>query len=299
MQPGGADATLHRFRIGIAVGLGDGFPAKFLHTGFGILILGIFQFYDVAVLHVGVDFQHRAEENIYITFLRVLLGDGTVETVLRSHGKGEAVDEGLAFLLVALRGIAVQAVGNVAEVGLPVAVVSQSRGKFALFVTAETQVGIVVSIQQIGIELFLHHHVGDGEPCLSLIRAADGEHSEVVEQTDEVVGIGDADGREAVFQFTGDEALTHESLYDGSIVGKLLVLADEHTQFLVVNADVALYHVAWCFAIINVVLDEVKHHIGVVHRGFTVAFLREAVVVVPRFHHLYQLVHAVVEGAVC
>ena len=155
MQPGGADATLHRFRIGIAVGLGDGFPAKFLHTGFGILILGIFQFYDVAVLHVGVDFQHRAEENIYITFLRVLLGDGTVETVLRSHGKGEAVDEGLAFLLVALRGIAVQAVGNVAEVGLPVAVVSQSRGKFALFVTAETQVGIVVSIQQIGIELFL------------------------------------------------------------------------------------------------------------------------------------------------
>ena len=251
------------------------------------------------MLHVGVDFQHRAEENIYITFLRVLLGDGTVETVLRSHGKGEAVDEGLAFLLVALRGIAVQAVGNVAEVGLPVAVVSQSRGKFDLFVTAETQVGIVVSIQQIGIELFLHHHVGDGEPCLSLIRAADGEHSEVVEQTDEVVGIGDADGREAVFQFTGDEALTHESLYDGSIVGKLFVLADEHTQFLVVNADVALYHVAWCFAIINVVLDEVKHHIGVVHRGFTVAFLREAVVVVPRFHHLYQLVHAVVEGAVC
>ena len=79
-------------------------------------------------------------------------------------------------------------------------------------------------------------------------------------------------------------------------MGKLLVLADEHTQFLVVNADVALYHVAWCFAIINVVLDEVKHHIGVVHRGFTVAFLREAVVVVPRFHHLYQLVHAVVEG---
>ena len=30
MQPGGADATLHRFRLGIAVGLGDGFPAKFL-----------------------------------------------------------------------------------------------------------------------------------------------------------------------------------------------------------------------------------------------------------------------------
>lgn len=116
MQPGGADATLHRFRIGIAVGLGDGFPMKFLHTGFGILILGIFQFYDVAVLHVGVDFQHRAEENIRIARLRVLLGDGTVETVLSRHGKGETMDKGFALLLVALRGIAVKTVGNTGEV---------------------------------------------------------------------------------------------------------------------------------------------------------------------------------------
>ncbi len=34
-------------------------------------------------------------------------------------------------------------------------------------------------------------------------------------------------------------ALTHQSLYDGSIVSKLLVLADEHTQFFVVDTDIA------------------------------------------------------------
>ena len=81
---------------------------------------------------------------------------------------------------------------------------------------------------------------------------------------------------------------------------KLFILADKHTQFLVIDTNVTFYHISRCLSvIINIVLNEIEHHIGVVHRGFTVAFLREAVVVVPRFHHLYQLVHAVVEGAVC
>ena len=144
-----------------------------------------------------------------------------------------------------------------------------------------------------------NRHVGDGEFCLTFVRAADGEHSEVVEQTDEVAGIGDADSRETILQVSGDVALAHQGLYDGGIMGKFLVLANKHTQLLIINADIALYHVAWRFAVVNVVLDEVKHHIGIVHGGFTVTFLREAVVVVPRFHHLHQLVHAVVEGAVC
>ena len=80
-------------------------------------------------------------------------------------------------------------------------------------------------------------------------------------------------------------------------MGKLLVLADEHMQFLVVNADVVFYHFKWCFAFANIVLDEVEHHIGIVHRGFTVTFLRKAIVVVPRLHYFYKFVYAMVERA--
>ena len=129
------------------------------------------------------------------------------------------------------------------------------------------------------------------------MRAADGEHTEIVEQAHEVVRIGDAGGRKAGLQFTGDEALAHQRLDDGSVMGKFLVLADEHAQFLVVDADVLFYHVIRSITVQDVVLNEVKHHIGVVHRSSAVAFLREAIVVVPRFHYLYQFVYGVVEGA--
>ena len=81
-------------------------------------------------------------------------------------------------------------------------------------------------------------------------------------------------------------------------MGKLFVLADEHAQFLVVDADVFFHHVYRYFATRDVVLDKVKHHIGVVHRGFAVTFLRKAIVIVPRFHYLYQFVYGVLKGAV-
>ena len=81
-------------------------------------------------------------------------------------------------------------------------------------------------------------------------------------------------------------------------MGKFLVLADKHAQLLVVDADIAFYHVLRCFSIVNVVLDEIKHHVRVVHRGFTVAILCKTVIVVPWFHHFYQLVDGMTEGAV-
>lgn len=150
MQPGGADATLHRFRLGIAVGLGDGFPAKFLHTGFGVLVFGVLQFYNVAMLHVRIDFQHRAEENICITRLRVLLGDGTVETVLSRHGKGETMDKGFALLLVALRGIAVKTVGNTGEVEIEDEVsVAAQRGMLPDIKVAKKSIKLVAGTQVI------------------------------------------------------------------------------------------------------------------------------------------------------
>jgi len=78
--------------------------------------------------HVRVNLQHGRQENVNISGLRVCFGNGTVETVLRCHGKREAMYEGLSFLLVALRGVAFQAIGDVVEVRLPCAIVSQSRG---------------------------------------------------------------------------------------------------------------------------------------------------------------------------
>ena len=80
-------------------------------------------------------------------------------------------------------------------------------------------------------------------------------------------------------------------------MGKLFVLADEHTQLLIVDADVVFYHIFRDITAHDVVLYEIKHHVGVVHRGFTVAFLCEAIVVIPRLHDFYQLVNGVIEGA--
>ena len=80
-------------------------------------------------------------------------------------------------------------------------------------------------------------------------------------------------------------------------MGKFLVLADKHAQLLVVDADIAFYHVLRCFTAYNVVFDEVEHHIGIVHCGFTVTILRKTVIVVPWFHHFYQFVNGMMERA--
>ena len=120
-----ADSIFHRFSISIAVGLGNCFLTQLLHTAFGIFILGILQFYNVTVFHVGIDFQQWTEEYINIAGLRILFRNGAVKAVLGCHGKGEAVDKELPFLFVALRSVTFQAVGDVAEVSLPVATIGE------------------------------------------------------------------------------------------------------------------------------------------------------------------------------
>lgn len=57
--------------------------------------------------------------------------------------------EELALLLVAPRGVMLEAIGNVVEVRRPVTSISKSTGQFALLMVAETQVGLIVGIQQI------------------------------------------------------------------------------------------------------------------------------------------------------
>ena len=77
----GTYGILYSFSVCIAVSLLNGFPAQFLHTTFGIFVLGILQLHNITVLHVRINVQQRAKEDISITCLCILFGNGTVESV--------------------------------------------------------------------------------------------------------------------------------------------------------------------------------------------------------------------------
>ena len=74
---------------------------------------------------------------------------------------------------------------------------------------AETEVGFIVCIQQISIELFTYHLVGDDKFGLTFVRSAHGEHAEVIEQAHEIIGIYNVGSWETVFQLAGDVSLAH------------------------------------------------------------------------------------------
>ena len=77
---------------------------------------------------------------------------------------------------------------------------------------------------------------------------------------------------------------------------KLLVLADEHAQFVVIHTDVVIKHVFGNpAAVVDVSEQEVEHHVGVVHCGLAVCLLGEAVVVVAGLHDFDEFIHGVVE----
>ena len=85
-------------------------------------------------------------------------------------------------------------------------------------------------------------------------------------------------------------------LDDRGIVGKLLVSADEHAELVVVGTDVFVYHVVGHLTIIvHIIVDEVKHHVGVVHRHFAELLECKAIVVVPWLHDGYQFIDGMVE----
>ena len=79
-------------------------------------------------------------------------------------------------------------------------------------------------------------------------------------------------------------------------MGELLVLADEHTQLVVVHADVLVEHPAGnAAAVVYIFIKEREHHVRVVHGGFAIGLLSEAIVVVVGLHDFDELVHGVVE----
>ena len=78
---------------------------------------------------------------------------------------------------------------------------------------------------------------------------------------------------------------------------EFLIFADEHTQFFVINADVIFYHVTRHLTIQNIILYEIKYHVGVIHRGCIVTLGSEAVIIIPRLHNLNDFINAMVEVA--
>ena len=86
-----------------------------------------------------------------------------------------------------------------------------------------------------------NHLVRDHELGHSLIGSIYRHHSEVEEKAQKVVWVIDALGREMLHELARDVSLGDQLLDDAGIVGKLLVMTDEHTEFVVVHAHIALH----------------------------------------------------------
>ena len=122
-------------------------------------------------------------------------------------------------------------------------------------------------IEQLLSRYFIWYH----ELGLSLIISCDGNHAEVVEQTHEIIRVAYLLGRKAGLELASHKAVFYQLLDDRGIVGKLLVLADEHAELVVIQSDVFLYHILRkSSSISDIIIDEIEHHVGIVHGGFAV-----------------------------
>ena len=174
--------------------------------------------------------------------------------------------------------------------------ISQFALQFPLAISIIYQVILLVGVEQVGVHLVTHHLIRDDELGLTIISSVYRHHAEIEQQAEEVVWVVDSLGREVLVERAYHESLGHQLLDDAGIVGELLVVADEHPQLVIVDTDVGLHHLLSDLVfVINIVIYEVEHHHRVVHRGLTISLLGEAIVVVPRLHHLDQLIGSVIE----
>ena len=107
-----------------------------------------------------------------------------------------------ALLLVPLRGIAFQAVGDIVKVGFEIAIVCQTALQLVLVVLLESEIVLSVSIQQIGIYLVAHYFVRNDKLGGTLIFSIYRYQTEIEEQTQEVIRVIDAVGREILYEIS-------------------------------------------------------------------------------------------------
>ena len=286
----------HYVAISITGDLHRGFLEEFFHLLVRGARLAIFQFDDVAVHHVLVDVAKRGEEDVGIAAIIVQLGDRAIEAALACHRQGETMHESLALLLVTLRRIAFQTVGDELEISLVVAMICQLALQLGLVISIVDQVVLLVGIEKIGVHLVTYHLVRDDEFCGTIVFPIYRYHAEIEEQAHEVVRVVDLVGWEVFYELACNVSLGDQLLDDTGVMGEFLVMTDEQAQLVVVGANIALHHVLWDVVIASdVIVQEVEHHHRIVHGGFSIAFLGKTVVVVPWLHHGDKLVHSVVE----
>ena len=107
-----------------------------------------------------------------------------------------------SLLLVSLRGIAFQAVGDIVKVGFEIAIVCQTALQLVLVVLLESKIILPVSIQKIGIYLVAHHFVRDDKLGRTLVFSIYRYQTEIKEQTQEVIRVIDAVGREILYEIS-------------------------------------------------------------------------------------------------
>ena len=180
---------------------------------------------------------------------------------------------GFALLFISLGRESLQAIGYVGEVWLESAFVSQFALQFGLVVLLKGEIVLLVSIQQIGVHLVAHHLVRNHKTGVALIGAVYRNHAEIEKQTQEIVGIVDALGRKILHECARGESFGHDILYDAGIVGKLLVMADEHANLVVVDADIGFHQFLRNIIIVaDVIIYKVEYHYRVVHGCLAVLF---------------------------
>ena len=204
--------------------------------------------------------------------------------------------ESLSLLLVSLGGVLLQAVGDILKVWLELPIVCQFALQFTLAISIIYQVVLLVGVEQVGVHLVTHHLIRDDELGLTIISSVYRHHAEIEQQAEEVVWVVDSLGREVLVERAYHESLGYQLLDDASVVGELFVVADEHSQLVIVDTDVGLHHLLRDLVIASdVIIYEVEHHYRVVHGGLTISILCKAIVVVPRLHHLDQLIGGMIK----
>ena len=159
MQRGVRDVLADIDRVGIPAYLPPRLFCRFLRLAVGRAALQILEFDDVRVLHVREHLVSRPQEDVGISRLVVEFGDGAVEMALAGEGESVSVNERLAFLPVSLRRVAVDAVVDVLEEGLEVAVVCHALLELRETVGVSFEVVVVIVVEKVGIYLLAYHLV--------------------------------------------------------------------------------------------------------------------------------------------
>ena len=98
---------------------------ELLHLRIGGILFAIFQLHDVGIRHILIDVTERRKEYVGIATVIIQLVDRTVELALTGHRQRKAMHKSLPLLLVSLRRVALQAVGDIIEIRLIIAMECQ------------------------------------------------------------------------------------------------------------------------------------------------------------------------------